>query len=82
MVLKDNETMCCPKCGGKVFCATAHVTQDWELNESGTFQECLNDCLEVTHFPDANDVWDCKQCGFSAAGSEFIATKLKEAEIV
>ena len=29
MILKDNEIMRCPKCGGKSFCATAHVTQDW-----------------------------------------------------
>lgn len=76
MILKDNETMRCPKCGGSEFCATAHVTQDWELNGSGAFQKCLNDCVEVTHYPDMNDIWDCKQCGFSAAGSEFITTKL------
>lgn len=50
MVLKDGERMRCPLCGGTIFCATAHVTQDWELNETGTFQECLNDCVEVTHF--------------------------------
>ncbi len=72
MVLKDGERMRCPLCGGTIFCATAHVTQDWELNETGTFQECLNDCVEVTHFPDAEDIWDCKQCGHSAPGKEFI----------
>ena len=44
--LKDGEKMHCPKCGGTVFCATAHVTQDWQLNELGTFQASLNDCVE------------------------------------
>lgn len=49
MILKENEVLRCPRCGGKTFCATAHVTQDWELDDSGTFVRCLNDCIEVTH---------------------------------
>lgn len=56
MLLRDGEKMRCPICGGTVFCATAHVTQDWELDETGTFQKCLNDCVEVTHFPDKDDI--------------------------
>lgn len=68
MLLRDGETMCCPICGGTVFCATAHVTQDWELDETGTFQKCLNDCVEVTHFPDTEDIWDCKNVGIAAQG--------------
>ena len=56
MILKDNEIMRCPKCGGKSFCATAHVTQDWELDETGTFVKSLNDCIEVTHFPGMDDL--------------------------
>lgn len=51
MILKENEVLRCPRCGGKTFCATAHVTQDWELDDSGTFVRCLNDCIEVTHEP-------------------------------
>ena len=39
-----------------------------ELDETGTFQKCLNDCVEVTHFPDKDDIWDCKKCGYSSAG--------------
>ena len=73
MNLKDGEKLRCPVCGGTVFCATAHVTQDWQLNEMGTFQACLNDCIEVTHYPDVEDMWDCKQCGHSAPGREFIS---------
>ncbi len=37
MELKEKEVLRCPKCGGKRFNSTAHVTQDWELNEEGTF---------------------------------------------
>ena len=75
MLLRDGEKMRCPICGGTVFCATAHVTQDWELDETGTFQKCLNDCVEVTHFPDKDDIWDCKKCGYSSAGQDFITTE-------
>ena len=81
MILKENEVLRCPRCGGKTFCATAHVTQDWELDDSGTFVRCLNDCIEVTHEPDREDVWDCKTCGYSDAGDKFVASTDKDGEI-
>ena len=61
----------CPRCGSKCFCVTAHVTQDWVVDENGAFLRSNNDCVEVTHFPDDEDVWDCESCGYSAAGKEF-----------
>lgn len=65
----------------KDLCATAHVTQDWELDDSGTFVRCLNDCVEVTHEPDREDVWDCKTCGYSDAGEKFVTTVGEDSEI-
>ena len=78
MILKDGEILCCPKCGGKTFTATAHVTQDWELDDKGVFARCLNDCLEVTHEPNQDDILDCQTCGYSDAGRAFITTVATE----
>lgn len=61
----------CPKCGASKFCATAHVTQDWQLDESGRYEKTINDFVETTHYPDEDDIWDCDRCDFSAPGSEF-----------
>ena len=61
----------CPRCGAQAFCVTAHVTQDWVVDAHGDFIQSLNDCLEVTHFPDDDDIWDCNNCGYSAAGRVF-----------
>jgi hypothetical protein len=61
----------CPKCGSMSFCATAHVTQDWVVDENGNFISSNNDCVEVTHFPDDEDIWECNTCGFSAPGMVF-----------
>ncbi len=61
----------CPRCGSMSFCATAHVTQDWVVDENGNFISCNDDCLEVIHFPDDNDIWDCNNCGYSAPGKTF-----------
>lgn len=65
----------CPKCGAQKFSATAHVTQDWELDGDGDFAEELNGCVETTHRPDEEDIWDCMCCGFSAPGKEFRAIR-------
>lgn len=61
----------CPKCGAMSFYVTAHVAQDWVVDENGDWIRTEDDCVEVTHFPNDDDVWDCANCGFSAAGKEF-----------
>lgn len=53
----------CPYCGGRRFAVTAHVTQDWIVDEDGNWQETTNDCVEVIHHPDDDDVWCCDKCG-------------------
>lgn len=61
----------CPVCGAKSFEVTAHVTQDWKIDCNGTFLEALNECVEVTHYPDEADIWSCANCDFSAEGKSF-----------
>lgn len=61
----------CPKCGCKKFFVTAHVTQDWMVDEYGEFTKVIDDCVEVTHFADDIDIWDCVDCGYSDRGSVF-----------
>lgn len=61
----------CPICGGTKFHCTAHVTQDWEIDGIGAFLKCLNDCIEVTHFPTDEDIWNCQNCGYSDEGKKF-----------
>ena len=67
----DNQTYRCPKCGAENFEVTAHVTQDWKVDGYGNFLESLEDCVEVTHYPDDEDMWTCANCGHYAAGREF-----------
>lgn len=61
----------CPKCGGKTFIVTPHVTQDWLVDENGEFLKCINECVEVTHKADNEDIWTCAGCGYEASGDEF-----------
>ena len=58
----------CSKCGGKEFYVTAHVTQGWIADENGEWSETTEECVEVTHSPDDDDVWTCTSCGYDAAG--------------
>ena len=62
----------CPVCGAKRFEVTAHVTLDWKIDCNGTFLEALNECVEVTHYPDEMDIWSCSNCDFSAEGKSFL----------
>lgn len=75
MNLKENEILECPRCGATRFRATAHVTQDWVIDEKGNFATCTDDCMEVTHFPDLYDIIDCDECGFSDDGRVFVTAK-------
>lgn len=42
----------CPKCGGKKFVVTAHVTQLWLVDSNENYIETVTECEEVTHEPD------------------------------
>ena len=61
----------CPVCGGKRFVVTAHVTQDWVVDGNENYLKTIEDCVDITHRPDNEDIWECYECGYSASGSEF-----------
>lgn len=61
----------CPNCGGQRFVVIAHVTQTWKVDQNGMFVNCLEDCIDVIHRPDDDDIWECYECGHEAAGSGF-----------
>ena len=61
----------CPKCGAETFYVTAHVTQDWKVNKYGGYVETMDDCIEVTHYPDDTDIWGCTKCYYEDSGSVF-----------
>ena len=57
----------CPKNPDhKKFIVTAHVTQEWEVDETGDFLKCTNECESVMHSPDEHDIWGCSECGADA----------------
>ena len=62
----------CPLCGGTSFLVTAHVTQTWEVDGEGYFQEEISSCDQITHSPDDDDIWTCanKDCFWSGSGKE------------
>lgn len=61
----------CPKCNNETFNVTAHIVQGWEVDSDGDFVEITEDCVEVAHEPDNDDLWTCTECYYEAAGSEF-----------
>lgn len=61
----------CPQCGAESFYVSAHIVQGWKVNSHGTFLETIDECSEVTHTPNNDDLWTCANCGFQALGSEF-----------
>lgn len=61
----------CPKCGGARFDVTAHVAQDWMVDENGHFMRELDSCIAVLHDPDDDDIWTCHECGYEDTGGAF-----------
>lgn len=48
------------------FVTTAHVVQDWIVDECGDFQEVVEDCSEVASDPCVENTWTCNKCGKEA----------------
>lgn len=44
------------------FVTTAHVVEEWLVNKNGDWIDTIQ-CLEITHGPDKNNVWNCFECG-------------------
>lgn len=65
----------CPKCGNARFYVLAHIVQEWKVDEYGNFQDVKAECTDVTHRPDDEDMWVCTNCGYDAAGNEFIVSE-------
>ena len=68
----------CPKCGCQEFYVTNHVLQDWLVDGNGEYIQTEDSCVEVTHFADDADWWQCADCGYDATGMVFEA---KEEEV-
>ena len=61
----------CPKCGWPTFHVDAHIVQTWEVNWDGEFVRVVEECAQVTHRLDDDDIWTCANCGHAATGREF-----------
>jgi len=60
----------CPKkCKNKQFVTTAHVMEEWKVDEHGDFIERVK-FLEVTSYPDPENYWSCAECGAEAIVKE------------
>lgn len=61
----------CPRCGSESFYVSAHVVQDWIVDSCGDYLKTVDDCVEVVHFPQDDDLWECAKCGYNNTGSKF-----------
>ena len=49
-----------------IFVTTATVQQLWIVDKHGEFIECLDDCIQVYHKPNPENIWECLECGHEA----------------
>lgn len=59
----DQKAVCTKNPKHKQFYASAHVVQDWMVDEQGNWVKTTCNCSEITHSPDSEDVWQCAICG-------------------
>lgn len=50
----------------KKFITTAHVMEEWIVDERGNWLE-TKQCLETTNGPNDHNTWTCAECGSDAA---------------
>lgn len=49
----------------KRFITTAHVMEEWVVDERGNFIDLVR-ALETVHSPSEGNTWTCKECGADA----------------
>lgn len=55
----------CPNECKSFFVTTAHVMEEWLVDERGDWVE-TRETLETTHGPDTGNIWTCDKCGAAA----------------
>lgn len=50
----------------KEFNTTAHVMQDWKVDENGEWIETTEPCVQISSKPDPQNTWECAICGTEA----------------
>lgn len=61
----------CPKSPDhKRFLTTAHVVEDWVVDENGDFLEKADEAIEVSAPPHPQNTWTCQECGAEAEVSD------------
>ena len=64
----------------KRFYTTAHIMQEWEVDEQGEFRKVTIDCMEVTHGADYGNIFTCAVCGADAVAAEGLVQALEKAD--
>ncbi len=41
------------------------------VDEDEQYISTISECDDILHAPDDNDIWECDNCGYNAAGSKF-----------
>ena len=59
----------CPKCGSTKLETTAHVIERWWM-DGDNYVETV-ECEGVAHYPDNEDLWACRTCGYEDTGIKF-----------
>lgn len=63
-IINPKTVMQCPNfCKDSTFLTTAHIMQEWEVDENGTFLAVADEYMETTHGPDRGNIWGCTKCG-------------------
>ena len=65
-ILKNMKATCSKNPKHKEFVTTAHVMQDWKVDEEGNFLECMTECVQTDNGPDPDNIWTCAVCGSKA----------------
>ena len=55
--------MVCPNGCNTNFTTTGHIMQEWEVDCKGNFVSVTDECLQMTHGADFDNIWTCIVCG-------------------